>query len=103
MERITHLDAPPTVGQFYLVPTVRYIWHGGLRDWAVFLPLHEDARFFEFPHQHYHVDPRFIPVGLWERLELTIRGAWMTCNSHPLSRRSDVSGVNEPHPPIGGL
>jgi hypothetical protein len=48
------------VGKIYLVPTVRYSWHGRMSDWPVFGPLHSDAEFFDFPWKHYHVDIRFL-------------------------------------------
>lgn len=61
MERITHLSAPPVVGRFYLVPTVEYPWLSNrARVWPVFLPLHEDGRFFVLKDEHYHIDPRFL-------------------------------------------
>lgn len=69
LERITQLSAPPVVGRRYLVPTVAYPWlcswnersiAAATRPWPVFLPKHEDAEHLNFPHQHYHVDPRFL-------------------------------------------
>lgn len=65
-ERITNLSAPPVVGRRYLVPTVEWLWRGDKpRAWPVFLPLHDDARFFDFKEEHYHADPRFIDTRIW--------------------------------------
>ncbi|PZR36450.1 hypothetical protein [Caulobacter segnis] len=65
IERITNLSAPPIVGRFYLVPTVELEWYGLTSAWPVFLPKHEDARFFQFEHDHYHIDPRFLGARQW--------------------------------------
>lgn len=66
VERVTELSEPPVVGRWYLVPTVRFGYQSDVaRDWPVFLPKHEDARFFSFEHVHYHPDPRFIAKALW--------------------------------------
>jgi nitrite reductase/ring-hydroxylating ferredoxin subunit len=65
LERVIELSAPPVVGRWYLVPTVRWGYMNDVaRDWPVFLPKHEDARFFEFKDVHYHPDPRFISKAL---------------------------------------
>ena len=63
MQRIDEMKEPPVVGVAYLVPTVRYVYHGRVADWPVIGPKHEDERFFDFPHPHYHLDARFIPFG----------------------------------------
>jgi nitrite reductase/ring-hydroxylating ferredoxin subunit len=63
--RITDLSAPPVVGRWYLVPTVRFGYMtDSAQDWPVFLPKQEDARFFEFKDVHYHPDPRFMSKAL---------------------------------------
>ncbi len=51
---------PFTIGRFYRVPTVRARLYQRLRDWPVIGPQHEDAQFINFPHQHVHVDWRFV-------------------------------------------
>ena len=68
------------VGRFYLVPEVRAVWGIPTRQdtttgevhypphpcwWAVLGPLHNDAQFLGFRHERLHVDPRFIPEGVW--------------------------------------
>lgn len=46
------------VGKYYRVPCTQT---EGSRKWrSVFLPLHEDAAFINFPRYHYHEDPRFL-------------------------------------------
>jgi hypothetical protein len=60
IERIDRLTAPPKVGRFYLVPTVYAIWHDLRSDWPVIGPLHTDVEFFDFKHDHYHLDWRFL-------------------------------------------
>jgi hypothetical protein len=57
---LSDLREPPKVGHWYMVPVVRYEWHGILDDWPVLGPLHADAEFFGFPHKHYHCDARFL-------------------------------------------
>lgn len=65
IKRVTELTAPPVVGEWYLVPTVRFGYASdAARDWPVFLPKHEDARFFNFTDVHYHPDPRFLSKDL---------------------------------------
>jgi hypothetical protein len=50
----------PMIGTFYRVPTVRYEWHGRIRDWPVIGKRHSDEEIIRFTPQHYHVDARFI-------------------------------------------
>lgn len=96
IERITNLDAPPVIGRRYLVPTISWLWAVGAKErvWPVFLPLHEDARFFAFKDDHYHADPRFIDKRTWRSLGT---GGWprgpqgdpmalSRCQSQPLAR-----------------
>lgn len=62
VQKITELTEPPIVGKYYLVPTILHYWDSEnvARPWPVFPPKHNDARFFNFERDHYHVDPRFI-------------------------------------------
>lgn len=101
IERVDQLSAPPVVGRFYLVPTVRYPWHGAERDWPVMGPMHTDAEHLEFPHLHYHVDVRFVggrelPYPLWLR-DAAVQGA-----QSPLSYvyGSGDFGMRHGHPPV---
>ena len=43
-----------------MVPVVNYIYCGIAGDWPVIGPMHTDVEHFNFPHAHYHVDPRFL-------------------------------------------
>ena len=61
LQRVTDLTEPPIVGQYYLVPTVRGVWYNKIRWWPVLGDKHEDAKFFNFKEQHYHLDRRFLP------------------------------------------
>lgn len=108
MERITHLTAPPVIGRRYLVPTVTYPWLYSEKPhaWPVFLPLHEDGRFFNFKDLHYHPDPRFLGGREWAQVTRygEDRGvsALAACQAIPLSRMawgSRLSGQRIiPHP-----
>lgn len=61
LERVDRLTAPPAVGQFYLVPTIRYEWYSKIRPWPVVGAIHNDADRFSFASDHYHLDLRFTP------------------------------------------
>lgn len=60
IQRVDELRAPPVVGQFYLVPTVRHHWYDSLGVWPVMGPKHEDAEHLQFDREHYHLDLRFL-------------------------------------------
>jgi hypothetical protein len=64
IERVDQLSHPPVVGRLYLVPTVTGLWFSKIADWPVIGEKHEDRKFFNFPHQHYHLDRRFL-VADW--------------------------------------
>lgn len=95
MQRITTLTGAPVIGQFYLVPTVRYPWRGRTADWPVFPHLHRDAKFIKFDIDHYHVDPRFLNKRDWRCAGDDDDEAFKTSQVSPLSSRG--AGV---HPPI---
>ncbi len=57
---LSDLREPPVVGRYYMVPVIKYVWHGRWDHWPVLGPLHTDADHFNFPHRHYHVDVRFL-------------------------------------------
>ena len=102
MKRITELDAPPVVSHHYLVPTITRPWRWfGLRAWPVFLPLHDDARFFNFPDRHYHIDPRFLHARVWQSLEgAQPYGALGWLQKSPISRMRDEAIEGFELPPI---
>lgn len=87
LQRVTELTAPPVVGRWYLVPTVRFGYLSEFaRDWPVFLPKHEDARFFAFDDQHYHVDPRFLAKSLMALLGCDIEDSLQQSQRAPLAK-----------------
>ena len=51
-------------GKTYRVPVAHGTWRHQTRDWVILGPRHEDAEFLDFPHQHWHLDPRFVPRSL---------------------------------------
>jgi hypothetical protein len=59
LERVDRLKEPPIVGQLYLVPTVFGKFYNLVRDFVVIGNRHEDAEFFDFGLEHYHLDFRF--------------------------------------------
>jgi hypothetical protein len=59
LQKITDLREPPVVGKYYLVPCVRYYWHGMVASWPVIGPPHHDAEIGFMPI-HYHIDARFL-------------------------------------------
>lgn len=57
------------VGQFYQVPAVRVAtWHDFVGWLPVIGPMHEDAEFVKFPWQHFHLDWRFVPTRMWNKI-----------------------------------
>lgn len=56
------------VGNSYLVPCVRGRYQGIDGDWPVIGPAHEDAEHLNFAYWHYHVDVRFVPAPMFQRL-----------------------------------
>lgn len=90
LQRVTLLSQPPVIGEWYLVPTCRHPWHGRVHDWPVFLPLHEDAEHLNFPHQHYHIDPRFVDAHSWQFAKR--HGAFKSY-AEPLEERSSYAAV----------
>lgn len=66
---LSELREPPVVGRYYMVPTI----HGALLeitdDWPVLGALHHDRGGpLNFPHNHYHVDARFLTAGQERKL-----------------------------------
>lgn len=57
------------VGKYYQVPCVLQVINANgkvprSRLVPIIGPLHEDREFFNFPHQHFHPDPRFMSQAL---------------------------------------
>jgi hypothetical protein len=60
LPRADRLKAPPIVGQHYRVTTV-FTNHSGLcSHWPVMGLRHTDADHLNFPHEHFHIDLRFV-------------------------------------------
>ena len=97
-ERITSLTAPPIVGRYYAVPTVAYPWlRLSARPFPVFLPKHEDGKHLHFPHQHYHIDPRFLTAAEFSAAGRysPLYDAWQVLQGYPLLNSNWAE-----HPPI---
>lgn len=68
IERIEDITTPPVVGRFYGVPTVEAYWYNRLMPWPVMGARHADREHFDFPHEHYHIDPRFVSRRIWDSM-----------------------------------
>jgi len=113
LQRIDDMQAPPVIGQLYLVRCVRVAGPVGsrkrLRDgvgtkgcegmlpgwWPVIGPEHEDAALFDFPHQHWHFDLRFLSTKQLEnRMRRPFGGSMHDVAemlSFPLTNHGDLS------------
>ena len=83
-------DARPfreyVVGQTYRVPCVRGEWGGkGTYWWPVNGPVHDDARFLDFPWIHWHIDARFATSAQWRNAAQTDRASAARFYSYPLN------------------
>lgn len=64
---------PYEIGKRYTVPCVsmannsHYLFRCG-EVIPIIGPLHEDAAIIKFPHDHWHIDFRFLSKPMWERL-----------------------------------
>ena len=47
-------------GKYYMVPHVRGYWFNLLDWYPVIGPRHEDREIIKFPHEHWHIDIRFL-------------------------------------------
>lgn len=72
------------IGQYYTVPTVCGLMWTIEADWPVIGPLHEDAKLFDFPLLHYHVDWRFVNKQLYNRAQ---RECFIPLSHYPLHER----------------
>lgn len=108
MQKITAVEGVPVVGRRYLVPTVEYPYLSPEPSWwPLFFPFHNDQEFFAFPHEHYHVDVRFLGVRKLRQMagrpiywngESDWPAAWRTAQRSPLgARRASAyeAGVTE--------
>lgn len=88
LQRFDQLTAPPIAGKFYLVWCVRGSWYGTVKDWPMWGPKHEDAKFFNFPAPHYHINRYFVDDP--------------RATTAPLADKRDYTGYpeNDPLPPL---
>lgn len=93
IQRLDQLIGPVEVGKYYLVPTVRAVWNNVLDDWPVIGPQHSDAQCFNFDHQHYHPDSRFLP----ERKRYSY-GYWREVMASPIQSNTLVNKDGLPKP-----
>lgn len=70
--RLDELDAPPVVGERYLVPCIVVARaSGGTSLIPTLGPVHEDRSFAPLLGKHYHYDPRFLDLSI---VQLSIPG-----------------------------
>jgi hypothetical protein len=103
--RVDELDHPPEIGRFYLVPTIRYPLCHVVADWPVLGVKHADAEHFRFPHDHYHIDTRFMTCGLLRKLRKRDRKEVLPGQASRLALcwRDSTGGLEFstlPHPPV---
>ncbi|SMD18204.1 Rieske 2Fe-2S domain-containing protein [Rhizobium sp. RU36D] len=92
MKRLDELTSPVEIGKYYLVPTVRAEWSCMVRDWPVIGPKHNDRHCLGFDHDHYHIDPRFVP-------EFSCYGQfWRLVGGSPIMSRGGLNPHGLPTP-----
>lgn len=96
---LSELREPPVVGQFYLVPTVRYTYFGRDDDWPVIGPRHHDHD-LQFTHLHFHLDFRFLSRRQMEWLPRPSESEETRVNGSVLVDREDGWKGAPPVPPI---
>lgn len=102
VQLVSELTEPPVVGRTYLVPAIWMSRGVGAAEmwWPVHGSQHDDVEFFNFPHQHYHVDQRFLTlrhlrvIGVYEDIRgmgpiersfaTPVHGAFAHVVGHPL-------------------
>lgn len=113
-ERADRLTAPPVVGRFYLVPSVKWSFSvafgmgcpektlkqletlSDAKWWPVWGRKHDDVEFFNFPYQHYHIDPRFLTKRHWKEFEGSYRSALNVVQGTPLNHHDLIEGPPRP-------
>lgn len=69
----------------------------GAKWWPVWGRKHNDIEFFNFPHQHYHIDPRFLNKRQWSDFSwVSERTPLQYVQSQPLSHSGLPSGPPKP-------
>lgn len=94
MQTIADLTGPPEVGKMYLVPAIHMVRFACAPAlwWPVHGSKHQDAEFFAFPHEHYHVDPRFLSVRHLKQI-----GEFRDVRGHTALERSFAQPVTGPY------
>lgn len=105
LERSDRLKAPPVLGRWYLVPTVFFAWRKfsgsplegeGCQWWPVWGLKHDDIEHFDFPNQHYHVDPRFLTKRHWRHFGRGSRTKLADVQATPLNSARLPDGPPKP-------
>ena len=114
LQRADRLKEPPVVGEFYLVPAIRWVW--GVLPWsereigvieamqssrsAMWWPVwgskHDDVEFFGFAQKHHHVDPRFFNRRHWARFGFAGRTKLADAQVKPLNHIELPEGPPKP-------
>lgn len=62
------------IGQRYPVRLVVGTWGSQFEQpWPVFTPVHSDAEHINFPHDHWHIDWRFVPASMYRKALASIK------------------------------
>ena len=88
---LSSLREPPVPGRFYMVPVVPYTYLKYKGEWPVLGAMHTDVAHFNFPHVHYHVDPRFLTKRQVEQVEgyYSVWSLAAVTQGQPLHRRDE--------------
>lgn len=94
------LSEPCQIGRFYTVPAVRMLCHELIYSSGVKFkrgeripiigPEHEDAEIVGFPHQHWHIDWRFVNGRIWDRV---LRVTAFVAENNPAWGNGRVFGI----------
>lgn len=88
------------LGKYYTRPCIRAYWWVSQSQptwWPVLGPQHTDAGIINFPHQHYHVDYRFLSQRLRNAIDRTANGERI----HPIYVQPIATVWPEPIPGHG--
>jgi Rieske [2Fe-2S] domain len=115
LQRVDRLKEPPVVGRWYLVPAILWDRNApfvagrseketltdlqlsrGARWWPVWGNKHSDVEHFNFPHLHYHVDPRFLTRRHIRETTSWSRTVLQSIQASPLNHADLKSGPPKP-------
>lgn len=64
------MTEPAVIGKFYMVPCIFVSGKARYPAWPALIPVlgpkHEDREHLNFPHEHYHIDWRFVPASMFD-------------------------------------